>query len=173
MIIAGIGSRGTPAPVLDAMEEIGAWCRKHGIWVRSGHAAGADYAFERGARDAVLVYLPFPTFNQEQPVLGWARVVSPAEFPALAAVAEMHHPTWHRLGWRSRAFHTRNVAQVCGLPGEPRSSLVICWTQDGAAVGGTGQALRVADAFAVPVLNMFFEEYSTAPGVADKLRRWL
>jgi hypothetical protein len=33
------------------------------------------------------------------------------------------------------------------------SRFVVCWTADGRATGGTGQAIRIAEAYAVPVFN--------------------
>lgn len=36
-------------------------------------------------------------------------------------------------------------------------NFVVCWTSDGKASGGTGQALRIAadPAYAIPVFNLF------------------
>jgi hypothetical protein len=34
------------------------------------------------------------------------------------------------------------------------SRFVIAWTEDGEAVGGTGQAIRIARAHDIPVLNL-------------------
>lgn len=64
-IIAGIGSRETPSTILDAMTFIGLWCRENNIWVRSGHAQGADWAFECGAQENCIAYLPWKGFNTE------------------------------------------------------------------------------------------------------------
>ena len=48
-VIAGVGSRQTPQHVLGEMVSIGAWARNNKVYVRSGHADGADWAFELGA----------------------------------------------------------------------------------------------------------------------------
>ena len=34
------------------------------------------------------------------------------------------------------------------------SDFVLCWTEDGEASGGTGQAMRIAAAHGVPVYNL-------------------
>lgn len=44
----GIGSRETPAEILEIFEHLGAWFAKKGYTLRSGHADGADAAFENG-----------------------------------------------------------------------------------------------------------------------------
>lgn len=51
-------------------------------------------------------------------------------------------------------FMSRNYRQVRGW-GEPDSEFVVCWTYDGTDVGGTGQALRVARHYGIPVYNLF------------------
>jgi hypothetical protein len=48
---AGIGARKTPEEVLQVMERAGRILGSRGYTLRSGHAAGADMAFERGALD--------------------------------------------------------------------------------------------------------------------------
>jgi SpoU rRNA methylase family enzyme len=48
------------------------------------------------------------------------------------------------------------------------TDLVICWTKDGAATGGTGQAIRMANHYGVPVLNLFNTTYE---GVVQYLTR--
>ena len=52
------------------------------------------------------------------------------------------------------SFMNRNYRQVRGLD-EPDSEFVICWTHDGTDVGGTGQAIRIANHYGIPVFNMF------------------
>ena len=75
-----------------------------------------------------------------------------------------HHPAALRLTRPARALHLRNIHAVLGDHQMPLASeLVICWTQDGAGTdgiqtgretGGTGMAIRVADAFNIPVINL-------------------
>lgn len=168
-MIAGIGSRKTPASVLSEMTVIGVWCQHHGVGVRSGHAEGADYAFEVGAETGTFIYLPFSTFNAKMPILGYSKVVNHDLHPDLAEIAADHHPKWPYLNWLTRAFHTRNVAQVLGLPEEPLSAAVVCWTVDGGPTGGTGQAIRIATASGIPVLNMFDPQWDSA----EKVIAWL
>jgi predicted Rossmann fold nucleotide-binding protein DprA/Smf involved in DNA uptake len=60
-VYTGVGSRSTPAEVLELMGDLAARLAGSGWRVRSGRARGADQAFERGAERAlgdVEVYRP-------------------------------------------------------------------------------------------------------------------
>ena len=48
---AGIGSRQTPQHIQDTIRTIAAELGARGWLLRSGHAEGADIAFEMGAKD--------------------------------------------------------------------------------------------------------------------------
>ncbi len=54
----------------------------------------------------------------------------------------------------------RNVPQVLGRTLNPQyySKFVIAWTKDGKATGGTGQALRIAEHYNIPIYNLFNKE---------------
>lgn len=60
----------------------------------------------------------------------------------------------------SASLHARNVHQVLGAACSDPAAWVLCWTPDGterettAKTGGTGQAIRIAVAHGVPVVNM-------------------
>jgi len=164
---AGIGSRETPPGILALMTRIAfrlaCWGEPiqqsyfgDGFWLRSGHAPGADQAFENGA-----VWEGDPSFTSFLPWDGFegGKIHEPGPFEYGVnerndAIAEESHPAWDRLTQGARKLHSRNVAQILGRPGEPYSSFVICWTKDGRATGGTGQAIRIADTFGIPVYNL-------------------
>lgn len=161
---AGIGARGTPPDVLEVMEELARALARAGWRLRSGHAEGADQAFERGAAGRADLFLPWSGFNHRPKPVG--RVHSkPAAFAY--AVARYHHPAWGRLRDPARAMMARNVHQVLGWPDEPPSAFVVCWTPDAATTagetgprtGGTGQAIRLADHHEIPVLNLARREH--------------
>jgi hypothetical protein len=61
---AGIGSRRAPAEILTVMTALASQLAERGYTLRSGHAAGSDQAFERGAGTRAEIYLPWPTFEQ-------------------------------------------------------------------------------------------------------------
>lgn len=148
---AGIGSRETPDDICALMAQIAAYLERRAYTLRSGGAPGADTAFERGViLDANKeIFLPWPGFN--------GRVATPKIEPAIYAwathIAESYHPAWSKCGPSARKLHTRNVFQVFGADFESPSRFVVCWTADGKASGGTGQALRIA-ADKMPIFNL-------------------
>ena len=79
-------------------------------------------------------------------------------------IAERFHPAWERLDPPARALHARNAHQILGRDLSAPAGVVICWTENGsrdggaAGTGGTGQALRIAAGYGVPVLNIALSE---------------
>jgi len=157
MIIAGIGSRKTPQEVLAVFESfarnVSAGKNGYGAWIRSGHADGADYAFEKGAREKCIVYLPWDSFNHEKPILGKASALNFIDEDAFRIVLE-HEP--HAIGCSNgvKLLKCRNVYQVLGRDMCSHSDLVICWTPGGTISGGTGLAIKIANDYKIPVINV-------------------
>lgn len=144
---AGIGSRSTPADVLDLMRRAAYELAGRGFVLRTGGAGGADTAFADGAGDGVQLFLPWQGFNSLTSVFE-------VPLPAAFALAKEHHPAWERCSRGARALHARNCHQVLGPGLDDPCKFVLCWTKDGGPTGGTGQAIRLADACGVPVFNL-------------------
>lgn len=156
-VYAGVGSRSTPEDVLGLMEDLAARLAARGWRVRSGRAAGADQAFEAGAERVlgdVEVYRPNGGW------CGFEDLTPGGPSEAALALAKELHPAWGRCSGYVRRLHARNGHQVLGPKLDDPVSFVICWTPDGSLdgasreAGGTGQALRVAAKFGVPVVNL-------------------
>jgi len=151
-IYAGIGSRDTPGEILESMTKIARKFEEHGWILRSGGADGADRAFEAGVADPAHkeIYLPWRGFNGRQDWDGciWNYT---EEHERIAA---HYHPKWLFLRHGVKKLHTRNVSQVLGADCSSPANFVICWTRDGRASGGTGQALRIAEDKAIPIFNL-------------------
>ena len=156
---AGIGSRQTPPDIIALMQRIGASLGMLGWTLRSGGARGADTAFEEGAKFATApmeIYLPEPGWNLRPNRPPYVQKPTREAY----AIAERYHPAWHNVKPNARPLHARNVHQVLGADCATPSKFVICWTPDGAqtettmATGGTGQAIRIAVAYGVPVFNL-------------------
>jgi hypothetical protein len=146
---AGIGSRKTPEHIQKLMTWI-AMLLSHGGWVlRSGGADGSDTAFEKGAdQDKIEIFLPRQGFNHNPSQLYKYK-------PIHHRLAMDTHPAWDGLDKGSKAMMIRNSAQIMGYEeGSIQTNFVLCWTQNGEAIGGTGQAIRLADRFKLPVLNL-------------------
>lgn len=157
----GIGSRETPKPILELMERVAGLLAREGCILRSGHASGADQAFERGAGGKAEIYLPWAEFESRVPVLG--DYIQDKPTLEAAEFSSKYHPAWEKLGRGSRHLHARNAHQIFGRDVMIRSvpsGFVICWTKDGTrdgstrGCGGTGQALRIAAAHQIPVYNL-------------------
>ena len=143
----GIGSRRTPIEISVLMTKIALKLSNTGLWtVRSGGAAGADAAFEIGTALSGLIEIYRPKHAT----------------PEALKMAESVHPAWNRCSDYAKQLHARNCFQVLGPSLDSPSKYVICWTPDGAEhrhetsinTGGTGQAIRIASLYKVPVFNM-------------------
>lgn len=165
---AGIGSRKTPGPVCDAMFRIGSLLVRRGYTLRSGGAEGADTAFERGATAVWGPAVIYKAGVGRQQQKGRKLICDPDTIPGWKAWAEVQasrlHPAWNACSGYAKSLHRRNMAQICGhrVQDPILSHFVLCWTPDGAETaqatsrqtGGTGQAIRAADAYGVPVFNL-------------------
>lgn len=144
---AGIGSRTTPPEIQDFMTAAAQQLSTHDIILRSGAADGADAAFERGADPRLKeIYLPWGGFNGSNSKL--ANIL-----PGAFALAEQFHPGWHKLNQAVRKLMARNVHQVFGKNLDDPVVFVLCWTEGGKGHGGTGQALRIANFYEIPIFD--------------------
>lgn len=132
---AGIGSRETPQAVLDCFERLGYWLARKGYVLRSGHADGADSAFESGclkANGEMEIYLPWKGFN------GSASSYILKDNDEAITIASRFHPAFDRLSQGAQKLQARNSYQVLGYGLDSPSAFVICWTKNGKGSGGTG-----------------------------------
>ena len=147
---AGIGSRETPEIITSLFEEIGAMLAIQGYTLRSGHAKGADQAFERGC-DKVggmkEIYLPWKRFEGS-----WSNLI--VNDGRAFEIAEKFHPNWSRLSEGAKRLQARNSHQILGQELSDPVDFVICWTKNGMGKGGTGQALRLAGHYGIPIIDI-------------------
>ena len=163
-IYTGIRSRKTPPIELARIETLGAILQRQGWILRSGGAEGADSAFERGADHAARedkmitskeIYIPWNGFQQrfdQEPGVILASALPKAR--EAMEIAKRYHPAWNRLSHGTRILQSHNCHQILGRNLDNCSDLIICWTEGGSIKGGTGQALRIAKALGIPVLNL-------------------
>lgn len=134
---AGIGARTTPPNVLSIMRKLGATLYDMGYLLRSGDARGADKAFAKLSGPGSEIFHP----NEAT--------------PAAIKLAEFHHPAWHNCDNFVRRAHGRNAMILLGADLCHPVDFVVCWTPRGHAVGGTGQTIRMAEAYGIPVFNLY------------------
>lgn len=160
----GIGSRKTPSTVLEKMMDIAKNLAFHGWTLRSGHADGADKAFELGAGlYPKEIYLPWAGFGGSDSEFHLGNFIEVIQQQAMDLAAEFH-PAWNRCSRGARLLHTRNVFQILGQDLATRSKFVICWSPGS---GGTEQALRIAAHYNVPVLNLYDDDPPIEQILAD------
>ena len=152
----GIGSRSTPQDIMELMRGIAAKLAENHWVLRSGGAEGADTAFEEGAGSFTKqIFLPWKNFNDNP-----SRFYNVSE----SAIKESmkFHPTPDRLGQGVQKMMGRNLYQVMGLDLNTPSSFLVCWTpfvmedafDKDKRIGGTGQAIRIAKHYDVPIFNL-------------------
>jgi hypothetical protein len=135
----GIGSRDTPVNILNVMADIAS---QMPLKLRTGDASGADKAFRDFSKDPKVFYL-----NWDAPL--WTHIFT-----------DHFHPNPKALSGYARKAMNRNACQILGEYGNVKSDCVICWTPDAKYVGGTAQAMKIADYFNIPIYNLdIFEDY--------------
>lgn len=159
----GIGSRETPVHILKDIWYVGFELATKGLVLRSGGADGADLAFEAGCHAAEgekEIYLPWKKFNLDKRrllYLDGKNDLTPSKEMAILTeqLAAKFHPAWESCSHGAKLLHGRNGHQVLGQNLSTPSKFIICWTKAGKEGGGTGQALRIANFYKIPVFNLF------------------
>lgn len=166
---AGVGSRDTPDDILQLMREFGHLAGQEGWLLRSGGARGADRAFHDGARRSGM---PSRIYLSETSRLGGDCLF--ATTPVHRDTVSTFHPRPDLMNPSGIELMARNACQVFGEDFTNPSRLVVCWTEGGGLKGGTAQAIRMAKAVGMPVLNFGKPELKgITPGEALVLARTL
>ena len=146
---AGIGSRKTPKEYLKVMQNIAIYLANKKYVLRSGHADGADIAFELGC-DSVKgnkeIYIPWKNFNGAD-----NSAIIPEFTSSLEEFSKNFHPKWNLLSLPAKKLMMRNSCQIFGLNGDTPVKFIICWHNNS---GGTMQAVRIANYYQIPVINL-------------------
>mgnify|MGYP006307016045 CR=1 FL=1 len=133
---AGIGSRKTPFEVLDKMKNMALALQNVDYILRSGGARGADSAFESGAGDKKEIF------------------TADDATPEAMILTSKYHPNWNACKPYVKKLHARNAMIVLGKNLDKLVDFIICWTPGGTGSGGTGQALRIAKAYGIPIYDL-------------------
>jgi hypothetical protein len=139
---AGVGSRKTPESVCNKMANIARVCESRGYVLRSGGADGADSAFESGLKRSLKEIFFAEDIPNDSPLM---------------EITAKYHPNWNacvRRGPYVMKLMARNVLQILGKDLKSPVNAVVCWTPNGDGSGGTGQAIRIANAYNIPVFDL-------------------
>lgn len=149
---AGIGSRETPKELIPEIQSISTTLYGEGYILRSGGAPGADTFFENLIpQSGKEIYLPWKGFNDNTSSLYEIT-------PESLKMAESYHPGWSRLSTGAKKLMARNCFQVLGFDLKTPVEFIVCWTPEGKIAGGTGQAMRIAKRFDIPVYNLYHND---------------
>lgn len=159
----GVGSRETPKEMQDLIEDLAVALSVDGWTMRSGGAAGADSAFERGV-DSVdgdkEIYIPWHGFNERHSSDSFSFMsLDDCNSEYAFSLASSIHPAWDRLSKGAKKLHARNVFQVLGSCNDIQmpSSFLVCWAKrdkHGFPVGGTRTAWVLASSHGIPCYNL-------------------
>jgi len=164
MRIACVGSRELSAAGTEICVELGKWIVECGHHVYSGNALGADAAFARGGNRVdpwkVHLMLPWHSYNRAQ-IVDRNQVFTVDKLPMEAQryyedLGRQYHPRYSMLSGGAQKLHLRNGMIL--LPGmmleKPLSpykvDLCLAWPKEGPSLGGTGQAIRIAQGESIP-----------------------
>ncbi len=156
---AGIGSRKTPEHIQRLMTEIAEILERRKFKLRTGYAIGSDQAFCRGVSSSRNKEI----YNTDDCIINGDIVsYSKEDLKFAERMVKEYHPIPKVLSGDNRKLIARNTFQIFGI-GEVNvnSEFVICFTDDGAETnkttaetGGTGQAIRIAYDYGIPVYNL-------------------
>jgi hypothetical protein len=144
MTYAGIGSRETPAEVLNQMREIAMELASKGYIVNTGDAKGADAAFRSSSPDDMTNIFTAKDADDRT-----------------RAIAKEIHPNPDALTDYALDLMARNTNQVFGENLDTPVDFVLYWAKESnnpmRPQGGTGQAVEMANLKGIPTINMAVE----------------
>lgn len=142
--------------------------------LRTGGADGADEAFALGAIEGqgdMEIFLPWRSYNgfDRRNPEDKAHVALWQPSSSALSMAGQFHPAWSGLSNGEKALHGRNMHQILGVDvnNPDLSRFVVCWTPEASGSGGTGQAIRVAKHYGVPVFDLADES------VQERMLAWM
>ena len=164
---AGIGSRNTPVHIQAKMEQLAEVLATHGYILRSGAAAGADSAFERGcdrAQGPKQIFIPWNGFSVSREAPDVRRMTTergvllpakPADADAISArFWPQNFVRWTALKGSTRALMSRNTCQILGPNLDRPAQFVLFWKPTDGRSSGTDHALRIAAAHEVQCVRV-------------------
>jgi hypothetical protein len=166
---SGIGSRKTPILFQYLFQDIGSILSEKGFLLRSGHAFGADFAFELGASKVngkKEIFIPWKGYNNSTEIV----VEDPSILEQARKIAESIHPFWNGISTGAKHLHTRNIFQITGSTLNDPVDFVLCWTQDSSKRGGTRTAIIYAEQLGIPVYDFGNFELKFSDELTKELR---
>ena len=132
---------------------------------RSGNALGFDQIVSMYVPVSHReIYLPYQRFGPagSELVDGIVLDTRGHTYAKAKQFVYQYHPCHEKLKQHHLCYLIRDVYQVLGKDLQHPSSVVVCWTPDGAEnaamcthkTGGTAMAIRIADGSGIPIINL-------------------
>lgn len=158
---AGVGNRDTTINGNSLIQEIAVLLDQHGYDLSTGDAS-------KGADEVFWTTSTSPYKRRYGPVGKAARsdtiIVEPntLAYKRAQEISSRLHPKWRWVSQPIRELHIRNVFELLGDQADQPVEFMVCWTKDRVCTasetskktGGTGQAIRIAEAFGIPIFNI-------------------
>lgn len=163
LIFTGVGHRkGVPDNIRNKAVQLTSWLCARGVKLRTGDADGMDAVFRDAApKEMRQFFAPLNRYNAHpDAIMIKPSEIHPCYYSQARDITANTHPYFYNLGDFERELHIRNAFQVLGPELDEPSNFLVCWTKDGAetkttrATGGTGQAIRLAIKYNIPVFNL-------------------
>lgn len=154
---AGIGTRDISDDEYDKIITIAKIMNKKDYILYSGNANGSDIAFQEGSNGKCVIMLPWNKFNIDEYDYTFSRdYFDVGKTKNGLDSVDKFHPAPDKLSYGARSLMARNYHQIFGYKGYPRVDIVICCAniKFGNVIGGTGQAVRIANHYKIPVINI-------------------
>ena len=81
-------------------------------------------------------------------------MLSSTALPRCMEIAATLHPAWDRCSPVVRKLHPRNAAVILDQTLDRPVDACVAWSAQGRVEGGTGMAIRIAEAHGIPVFNL-------------------
>lgn len=158
-LVAGIGPRKTPIPILHLMTQLSSELSGMGLRLRSGHGRGADQAWATGFTPAQKeIWLPCSGFNgATDSAQGYEHYHVTSRSAIIRQIAREYHPKYDTCSDFIQSLFDRNVNIILGAEAaEPVDGVVFWQPQDNNIddFGGTNHSLRIAMAYNIPCFNI-------------------
>lgn len=155
----GAGMSTAPKEILYLIEDAAQMLASEGVHLRTGCGQGPCEAFVRGAKDPSLysVFIPglvFGNLNTKNPSIYGPYTEGFIDFEHATNYARKFHPSWPGLAGTVQRMMAMVSYQVLGPQLIDRPLFVLCWTPNGIGGDTTGQVIRLAQAFSIPIFDL-------------------
>ena len=145
-----------PPEILARAKDVLLFLYNHGFTTRASCLTGSEkQILEYIPKDKLELYIPWKDFDNRDTKFYFNDKVS-------QHVAKMFHKSYDTLKPPVQAFLAKNVRMILGEKAKSRTSLIIVWSEDGAAdvnqvtfkTGNISHPIAVASAVHIPVFNL-------------------